>query len=179
MTNKYEKWILLGIPIISIIGSFMHFAFNFSGNLKIVALFAPINESIWEHLKLAFFPTLLWWIIGFFLFNKDSNFKKRNYICSMILSALIAPLIITCFYYTYTGALGISSLILDIFSLYLSILLSQILGIHTYKYGNFSIKTFVILVLILIITILLFWIFTFKPPHIPLFLDSSKGIYGI
>lgn len=41
-----EKWIILGIPIIFLIGSFMHFLYDLSGQNPIIGLFAPINESI-------------------------------------------------------------------------------------------------------------------------------------
>ena len=63
-------WILLAIPILFIIGSLMHFVYEWSGESIIVGIFAPTNESIWEHLKMTFWPMLIWWIVGYCLFSK-------------------------------------------------------------------------------------------------------------
>lgn len=42
-----------------LLGVFLHFAYELSGENPIVGLFALVNESIWEHLKLIFFPMLV------------------------------------------------------------------------------------------------------------------------
>ncbi|KMT22225.1 DUF6512 family protein [Clostridium cylindrosporum] len=177
--KKAKKWILIGIPIISIVGSLMHFAYEWSGNLALVGLFTPVNESIWEHLKMAFFPTLAWWILGYLIYRGDFSFNTRTWLSSAVVASITAPLVVVTFYYTYTGAFGIESLVLDIFSLFLGIFIGQILGLHLYRYGKFNPLVSGVLYLILILVILAFIVFTFNPPHIPLFLDSQTGTYGI
>jgi len=43
-----QNWILLGIPVLSIVGALIHFVYEWSGNLTVVGIFAPTNESVWE-----------------------------------------------------------------------------------------------------------------------------------
>ena len=53
-------------------GVFLHFAYELSGNNPIVGLFAPVNESVWEHLKLLFFPMLTLTIWDLFITNRNN-----------------------------------------------------------------------------------------------------------
>ena len=40
-------------------GTLFHFIYEWSGFHPLAGLFAPVNESTWEHLKMLFFPVLL------------------------------------------------------------------------------------------------------------------------
>ena len=40
------------IPLI-VVGSVLHFAYDWSGHHRVVAVFAAVNESYWEHIKIA------------------------------------------------------------------------------------------------------------------------------
>ena len=175
---KPKLWIILGIPIIFLIGSLMHFAYDWSGQLTIVGIFAPVNESIWEHLKLSIYPTFLWWIIGFFSFNDDDVSTYRWFTCCVI-SVIISPIVITSFYYTYTGALGIHSLFLDIFSLFLGLFIAQYLALHIFNKSKITKIHFYLSMLISVLIITSFTLFTFSPPKLPIFMDSSTNQYGI
>ncbi|MBC7959497.1 MAG: hypothetical protein H7X94_06495, partial [Vallitaleaceae bacterium] len=131
-----KAWILLGIPVLFIVGGLMHFAYEASGNKLLAGLFAPINESIWEHLKMAFWPTVVWWLLGYFLLSKTRGFSTKHWFVSCAISAMVSPLVIVAFYYTYTGAFGIESLVLDIFSLLLGLAIGQLLALHIYTYAT-------------------------------------------
>lgn len=177
--NAAQHWILLGIPILFIVGFFMHYIYEWSGNSLIVGIFAPVNESIWEHLKLTFWPMLIWWIFGYIILGKKYNITASQWFTSCTVAELICSLVVLCFYYTYTGALGIESLILDIFSLFLGIVVAQYLAFHIYKTAKFSQNCLYISVAVLILLAVTFTVFTFAPPHLPLFKDSVTGKYGI
>ncbi len=177
--TKPEGWILLGIPILSILGSLMHFVYDWTGKITVVGILAPINESVWEHLKLTLYPMILWWLLGYFIFRKKYNISKEQWFSTAVIAVITCPLVILTFYYTYTGALGIESLILDIFSLFLGIIISQFLALHLYKFAKFNTLTYFIAIIIFILLIITFTIFTFTPPHLPLFLDSVTGKYGM
>lgn len=185
MTKEYstqlkspaQNWILIGIPFLSIIGCLMHFIYDWSNKLTVVGVFAPVNESIWEHLKLTFWPILIWWFIGYLFYNKNMSISK--WLISCTVSELICPIVIVCFYYTYTGALGIESLALDIFSLFLGIITAQSLAFHIYKYAKPRYISIYTSAIVLIFLITAFTAFTFIPPHIPLFKNSLTGTYGI
>lgn len=174
--NINKKQILISIPVLFIFGTMLHFLFNISGNIKIIGLIAPVNESVWEHLKLAFFPILVWWIIKISQEGLNNKYKK---LIALAVSSILSICTITSFFYTYTGAFGIKSLVLDIFSLFLGILIGQIIAYYTFIYLDVK-KSYVCISVIAIMTILiLFFIFTFYPPNIPLFKDPRTGFYGI
>jgi len=47
---KLEIW---GMVFISAFGSLLHFAFNWLNRFWLAGAFSAVNESTWEHLKLA------------------------------------------------------------------------------------------------------------------------------
>jgi hypothetical protein len=52
-------WEIIGVCVIIIAGGPLHSLFEQSGYWPPVALIAAVNESIWEHLKMSFWPGLL------------------------------------------------------------------------------------------------------------------------
>ena len=63
--GKAERQILVGVPVLFLAGTLLHFLYGLSGEFFLVGLLAPVNESVWEHLKLALWPTTLWWTAGY------------------------------------------------------------------------------------------------------------------
>lgn len=177
--TKAEKWIITGIPILFLISPLFHSMYKLTGNSLIAGAFFPVNESIWEHLKLAFWPLLCWWLIWYFVKGKKLKINKRTWIISALISIITCILFIVAFFYTYTGAFGIESTVADILSLLFGLILGQMLALHTYRYGKFSKTTYVISIVILVLLCLIFLSFTFFPPHIPLYKDSLNQLYGI
>lgn len=177
--NKVKKWILLGIPIIILLSFPLHFVYEWSGSQTVIGIFAPINESVWEHLKLTFWPMLIWWLLGYFILRKNNKIPVEKWFVSFATAEVTCILFIVAFYYTYTGAFGIESLFLDILSLVLGVIVSQVLAFHIYKYSNPDKSISYAAVLILILLGASFIIFTFIPPQYPLFMDPITGQYGI
>jgi len=71
------KWELVGIAVISVLGSVLHFAFEWSGNSAPVGVFAAVNESVFEHLKLTYWPALVYAAVTYgFLKKSTSNFMR-------------------------------------------------------------------------------------------------------
>jgi len=54
---------MAGAAFVILVGSALHFVFDWTGGWRPAALFAAVNESIWEHLKLAFWPGLAWALV--------------------------------------------------------------------------------------------------------------------
>lgn len=52
---------------LSLLGSLLHFAYDWSRHNRVVAVFAAVNESYWEHIKIAFWPVLAWLVALFVL----------------------------------------------------------------------------------------------------------------
>jgi hypothetical protein len=177
--DPFVIWMLLGIPVLFIVASPLHFLFDWSGKNMIAGLFTPVNESPWEHLKLTFWPILVWWTLGYLLFSRRKERVFGRYAVSCAVSAFVSTVFVAAFFYTYTGALGVESLIVDIISLFLGLFLSIILAQHVYKRTKPGLFAAFIAVVIIMIMAAAFLFFTFTPPHLPIFKDPPTGTYGI
>ena len=65
MIRSISYWQVAGFLFASILGTFLHFLFDLSGQSVIAAIFSAVNESIWEHMKLIYCPMLLFALIEF------------------------------------------------------------------------------------------------------------------
>lgn len=166
---------VLGILFTGAVGTFLHFLFRWSYDHPAVALFSAVNESTWEHLKLLFFPVLLFTLLECMLFGR----RVPGFLWARTLALLSGMALIVAGFYTYSGILGDNYFIADITLFIASILTTFFLTIAIQKWRrNFPAHT-ALAVLILIALTALFFIFTFYPPHIGLFLDPVTNTYGI
>ena len=60
MNKKYNFYNVL---FIFILGTLLHFTYNWSNNNFIVGLFSSTNESIFSHTKLLILPTFIFYIL--------------------------------------------------------------------------------------------------------------------
>lgn len=175
MTRKRKLWKLeiFNTIFIMIVGTFLHFTYEFSNYNNLIGIFSPVNESVWEHLKLLFFPTILTIFIGYILI-KDNY---PNYLYAKTKGLFIALSFIIIFFYTYTGILGKSILGVDIASFFIAVLILEIYTLKktlsNAKYFNFRAIAFLTILLIA------FLIFTFNPPKIGLFKYPLTNNFGI
>ena len=171
--NKIRNYQIFSCIFVFILGSLLHFTYDWSNGNSIIATFSSVNESTWEHLKLLFFPMLITIIIGMFFFKNN----VPNFICSKTIGIIVAILFTVIFFYTYTGILGRNIAIIDISSFFISTILgefiSYILIVNHYKCNN------IISLIILSLLLLCFICFTFNPPKIDLFKDPITNKYGI
>lgn len=174
--TRPEKWIVIGIPILFIIGSVMHFMYNIFGENPFVGLFAPINESIWEHSKMVLWPVILWWLLYYCFRGKRYQIDKNKWFTSALVALMTSLITMPLLYYFYTGAFGVELLWVDISILLFAVLFGQLLGLHTYRYGKGVNANFILVIFVLVV--LLFMLFTYFPPHLPLFQDGVTGDYG-
>ena len=166
--KKIRYYQLFSIFFDFILGTILHFTYKWSGNNSLVAIFSSINESVWEHLKLLFFPMLITTIMGSFYFRN----KVPNFFCSKVFGIFIAISFTIVFFYTYAGILGINLAIVDISSFFIAVILgefiSYLLIINKTKCNIILSSLFIILM------VLFFTVFTFNPPSIGLFYDLGQ-----
>ncbi|MBR2176243.1 MAG: hypothetical protein IJ861_04775 [Clostridia bacterium] len=160
---KYSS--ITGFLLVCIFGSINHFIYQLSGNNPVVGAFVPVNESVWEHLKLLFFPFVAYMLCEFFTYGH----KIRGFLFSRVVGLLCGLIFIPVVFYTYTGIIGRSFFLLDILTFITASALSFYVG--TKRILNSSDgggKTIPALILIVCLTVL-FVGFTFYPPDSPLF----------
>jgi hypothetical protein len=175
MNSKILKLEIWGMVFISLLSSFLHFTFELAHKFWLVGAFSAVNESTWEHLKLAVMPAILWLLLEFFFFK----IRGANFWPAKAVALWLAPVLIIVFFYSYTAILGHNLLVFDISTFILAVIFGQIASykIITAKSDFSRLKT--ISLVLLIILPIIFAIFTFFPPHNFLFLDPVSGLYGI
>ena len=165
---------LFGIVLIVLVGSALHFTFELSGGNPLVGVFSAVNESVWEHLKLSFWPALLYAIVEYRYLKR----KTSNFFFAKAVSIYLMPLIIVSFFYTYRTFIE-ENLILDIPIFILAVAIGQL---TSYKLMSWKGKPKIYIktsIIALILLASLFIIFTFYPPQLPIFQDPISGEYGI
>ncbi len=172
-----QKWVLLGIPALFAVGSFLHFLYDITGQTPVVGIFSPVNESIWEHSKMVLWPAILWWLLYYYLQGKAFGIDQNSWFTAAFFSLLTTLATMPLVYYFYTEAFGVELLWVDILILLLAVSLGQLLGLHIYRHTK-GIPSIFVLLLFACVILLFIW-FTFAPPQIPLFQDPVTGQYGI
>ena len=101
MGDNYMKKInaVLEFIIVGAIGTLWHFVYDWTGDNHFIGFFFPVNESTWEHLKLIFFPALIYSVIEYYVIKN----KPRNYIPAAVAGIFGGMLSSVVFFYTYTG----------------------------------------------------------------------------
>lgn len=110
MGGRVARWQLGGFLFVCAAGTALHFLYQWSGESVAAAPFAAVNESVWEHMKLLFWPMLLWAgaeraVLGGY---------SRGFWPAKALGTLLGLALIPALYYTYTGALDVSVMWVDI-----------------------------------------------------------------
>lgn len=164
MHKKLRNCMIFGILFTTIAGTLMHFAYEWSNQAFLIGLIAPVNESTWEHMKLLFFPMLL-----FSIFCISRQKKKEPCICSGLLGGLLlGTFLIPVLFYTYTGLLGFHVLWMDIAVFILSVLLAFIAAY--YLTISCCLKKYTpVLLFFTVVLMFCFFFFTSYPPDIGLF----------
>ncbi len=146
--------------IISILGTLGHFLYEWSGRLYAVGLFFPVNESTWEHLKLLFFPAIIYFSAEYFKLKPNLN----CFISSTAISLLAGMVFIVVFYYTYSGVIGKNIDFLNILSYYLGVMV--MLGVNQLELKEINTPVFIV---IIILFAALFPLFSYNPPPLGIF----------
>ena len=174
MKQPISFWQMAGFVFTSILGTLLHFLFELTGGNVWAGVFSAVNESIWEHMKLLFYPMVLFALAEYYAWGKDTpgfwNIKLRG----ILLGLALIPAI----YYTYTGILGKSA---DWFNI-------TIFFIAAAAAFRWEAKCFPgrcdgripekMAFLGICLIGLLFTVLTFVPPRIPFFEDPVTGTYG-
>lgn len=156
--------ILLSALIISVVGSLLHFVYDWLGQWPPVGLIAAVNESVWEHTKLAFVPMSAFWVASALCNRRE----RASLLAGGAAGTLTAVLLIPMIFYTYVYGLGIESLALDIALFFVAVFIGQMVGAHVYRYTQKPFWGWAGAVIFIILAAA-YAIFTFAPPSLPIF----------
>lgn len=174
-TRTVPRWGIAGAAFIVLSGSALHFAFDWSGGWRPVALLAAVNESIWEHLKLAFWPGLLWAAIERARMRPVPN----GFWATKGLALVVPPVLIVAIFSTYTALLGRNLFALDIGTFVAAVVAGQLVSTLLLMAGTARGVLAVTGRIALAVQALAFATLTYYPPAFGIFVDSRNGLRGI
>lgn len=167
------------IKMISVFGMFIlcfltHFLYNWFPN-ALFSIFFPVNESIWEHMKMMTSSILIWSVLEYFLYKKY-RINHNNFALSMFLEMTLSIIIFLIIYlpiYHFTGSVFILNLIVLFISIYfVNVISYYILNLRPLHKEILSIAGIILLYIVM-------GILTYNPPENYIFLDTQENKYGI
>ena len=174
MKRSIGLWQLSGFALTALGGTLLHFLYDWLGEAVWVAPFSGVNESTWEHMKLLFFPMLLFAVIQSFFFKDRTDFW-----CVKLRGILLGLALIPIIFYTYNGAIGKSPDWLNIAIFFISAAIAYIYETRLFNSERLTCRLPRAAVVVLGVIALLFVIFTFRAPQLGIFKDPITGVYGI
>ncbi len=166
--NELKSHIIIGAIFVLIAGTISHFVYELSGNNVLVGFFFPINESTWEHMKLIFFPMLLYSLYAI----KKRKPASECITSAFLLGTLAGTLLIPVLFYTYSGILGYNVMVLDLLTFVFSVLASFWVIYKAALSCKFAPYESLLKIIVFLMTVAFFY-FTYFPPDIALFADPT------
>ena len=174
MKRQIRLWGLLGFAVTSLFGTILHFLYDLTGGAVWIAPFSGVNESTWEHMKLLFWPLFLFAVAQWPFFRDHENFW-----CVKLAEILLGLLLIPVLFYTYNGVFGKSPDWINIAIFYISAALVFLFEWWVFKNRRLQCQNSRLAFSAICLIAILFVVFTFTPPQIPLFRDPISGNFGI
>ncbi len=175
MRKTINLWQLMGFAVTSLLGTLLHYLYDWTGEATWAALFSGINESTWEHMKLLFVPMFLFAILQSFFAGREFE----NFWCVKLQGILLGILLIPTLFYTLNGAFGKTPDWINIAIFFVSAAVAYVYETRQFSLGSTPTKHPKRGLVILIGIAALFVLFTFMTPTIPLFRDPMTGVYGL
>jgi len=172
MSKKKLK--IVGILVAFAICFPLHFGYDKFPNF-ITSIFFPVNESIWEHMKILFGSIIISGVVQkiIILIKKE----KVNNICfSNFIGAILSIPIYLILYLPLYNIIG-ESMILAISVMFITIVIAEIISYIIMNRKNYGMENKTIF--LVVVVYIIFSMLTYYPLEINLFLDKKQLIYGI
>lgn len=172
MSIKKSK--IIGFFIIFLLCFFLHFLYEWIPN-PLLSIFLPVNESIWEHMKLLPTSFLLYSIIEYFWLKKNNNFN--NYLFQAFIVPLIGIILYLIIYIPIYNMIG-DNMAVNIGLLGLIIIIEQFISYKFLLSTNIKHQS-IIGIIGIIVMYIVFGYLTYKPIQNYIFYDTKNEKYGI
>jgi len=153
----------------------LHFVYDWSGRLRFAAIFASVNESVWEHVKIILWPYLLWSFAVYYLLHPD----LRRLVVARTAGAYLTGALVICFFYIYIGVIGRNIAWLNIASTAVWLLVGEIVGMRILNARRAGREYYLVALAAMVLLVVTLLCFTVSPPQLGLFADPATGLYGL
>lgn len=169
-----KKIKIIGIFIIFLLCFPLHFLYEIMPN-SLFSIFLPVNESIWEHMKIIYTSYLLYGIIDYFWLKKNNSFN--NFLLQLFIVPLIGFVLYLIIFIPIYNIIG-ENMIFSILLLFFIIVVEQLISYYILNKENFKYQNVIGIIGIVFIYIL-FGYLTYKPIENYIFFDKQDSKYGI
>lgn len=170
-----KKLKVISFFIVFIISFLCHFMYEWIPNF-VTSIFFPVNESIWEHMKIFFTAILISGLIESFIIKK-CKIQCNNHLFEVVLSSVISIPIYLIIYLPLYKIFGEVMFI----SIGLMVLVYVFLAFVQYKfliYRDLKVNKYILISVVIMGYVILGYL-TYNPIHSYLFFDIIKKKYGI
>ena len=155
--TRWQAWETIGLLWTLAAGNLLHFVYQWTGESTVAGLFAAVNESTWEHMKLLAVPWVLFSLVEYIALRTDGVAAPRA-----------------------AGLLGQGYMIVDILIFQVSVLLAFWVSRVLQKGRRLAGGAWTVAGLLALLGIwAVFLLFTFRPPELAIFIDPVTGTRGI
>ena len=173
MKRSVGLWQWMGFAVTAFVGTLLHFLYDWTKEAVWVAPFSGVNESTWEHMKLLFWPMLLFAVVQGFFFR-----DREDFWCIKLRGVSLGLVLIPVLFYTYNGVIGKSPDWINIAIFFLAAAVTYFYEAKRLRKDSVPCHPKLSLALLIAIAAL-FVIFTFATPRLGIFLDPLTDTYGI
>jgi len=173
----------MNLKTIKIIGVFAIFSLCFLFRFlydwlpnSLFSIFFPVNECIWEHMKLIFSSYVFYGIFDYLLIKKN-NIKYNNFLIQLFLVPIIGIILYLIVFIPIYNKIG-ENMIISIGLLFIIIIIEQIISYFILQFKEIKYQNFIGIIGIILIYII-FGYLTYKPIENYIFYDTVKDKYGI
>lgn len=173
--NKKILINIIGAIFIFLIGFIIHNLYDWFPNI-FISIISPVNESIFEHIKLIFTSYIIWLIVKYFIY-KNNNLEENNLILKEVITTLFSIILFLIIFLPIYNKFG-ENLFITLFIYFISITISQILNYFITIKKESRILDIIGVGIIIIFYIITTYL-TYKPPINDFFLDPTNNSYGL
>ena len=161
-------WSVGGVLTVAVLGTILHFLYDWTGESGVVKPFSAIDESTWQHMKIMYFPMLIFGAVQWFFFRKEYPCFFLVKLAGVLVGLTIIPVI----FYTYNGAFGKSPdwlnisifMVADICAFWVEYILFNKLKDCKRLWKILSLTALLVIGVLMVV-------FTYIPPNLPLFIS--------
>lgn len=165
-------WQLFGFAVTALGGTLLHFLYEWTNRSVWIAPFSGVNESTWEHMKLLFWPMLVFAVIQGLFFGDYGHFW-----CVKLRGVLLGLVSIPVIFYTYNGVIGKSPDWVNIAIFFIAAAITYIYETKSLNSADTRCKSPRVALMLIFAIAALFVIFTFATPELGIFKDPLTGAF--
>ena len=165
--EKSTKKLILCYLAAAVLGVLLHFLFEWFPN-PVLALISPVRESVWEHVKLIFYPLLA---VSLYMGRGGNGFGRAPWLLSLIVACAVMLCVGYVYHIIFRGETALMDWILYFLALALGFLLPKTLWPLCDRPGVGKAAW----ALTILLGALIVW-FAFFPPDTALFADLEDAV---